>query len=52
MENKTVVYGRYQQQKLLLRATSLASEGMLWNDDALKCCKMDDKCQPLLDALE
>ena len=24
----------------------------MWNDDDFKCCKMDEKFQPLLDALE
>ena len=36
----------------MLRATGLASAGWLWNDDNLKCFKMDEKCQPLLDDLE
>ena len=26
--------------------------GKLWSDDDFKCCTMDEKCQPLLDALE
>ena len=52
VEKQTVVYGKYQQQKLVPRATYLASEGRLWNDDDFKCCNMDEKFQPLLDALE
>ena len=47
-----MVYGIYQQQKSVLRETALALAGRLWNDDDLNCCKMDDKCQPLLDPLE
>ena len=36
----------------MLIATALASTGRLWNEDDLKFCKIDEKCQPLLDALE
>ena len=52
VEKKTVVYGRYQQHKSVLRATALASAGRLWNGDYFKCWKMDEKFQPLLDSLE
>ena len=47
-----MVYGRYQQQKSVRRATDLASADRLWNDDYFKCCNMDEKCQPLLYSLE
>ena len=43
VEKQTVVYGRYQQQKSVLKATSLALAGRLWNNDNFKCCKMDEK---------
>ena len=52
MGNQTVVYGKYQQQKSVLRATAFDLAGRLWNDDDFKCCNMDEKFQPLLDALE
>ena len=52
VEKKKVVYGRYQQQKSVLRATALALAGRLCNDDDFKCCNMDYKYQTLLDALE
>ena len=49
VEKQIVVYGRYQQQKSVLIATALYFAGRLWNDDYFKCCKTDEKFQPLLD---
>ena len=51
VDKQTMVYGRYQQHKSVLKATSLALAGRLWNNDDLKFFKMDEKCQPLLDTL-
>ena len=42
MGNQTVVYGKYQQQKSVLRATAFDLAGRLWNDDDFKCCNMDE----------
>ena len=52
MEKQTVVYGRHQKQKSVLRATDLSLTGRLWNDDDFKFCKMGEKCQPLLYAFQ
>ena len=45
-------YGRYQEQKSVPIATDLALACRLWNDDDLKCFKMDEKCNPSMNAHE